>query len=127
MQSAVTVAGEARLQTRALVLRSDTMQGGWETLCAKEETLRCCHEEFPDVKEAVVCSDARSGCKTAQALLGVCNFKKTTGRRSVMKTHWARFARGVFFARSCPTQSLLHNQRTCVSAHGALVDKIGWM
>jgi hypothetical protein len=60
---------------------SNTGQGGYETLCVEEASLRELKKLFPDVGDVVFCSDAGSGYKSSQTILGLRNSKELTGVR----------------------------------------------
>jgi hypothetical protein len=60
---------------------TNTTQGGYETLCVEESCLRKLKELCPWVEEIDFMSDAGSGYKSSQTLLGLRNIKEVTGIR----------------------------------------------
>ena len=66
---------------------SNTTQGGYETLCVEETSLRELKKLCPWVDEIDFVSDAGSGYKSSQTLLGLRNAKQLTGIR-VRKVHF---------------------------------------
>jgi hypothetical protein len=60
---------------------TNTTQGGYETLCVEESCLRKLKEICPWVEEIDFMSDAGSGYKSSQTLLGLRNIKEVTGIR----------------------------------------------
>jgi hypothetical protein len=61
---------------------TDTTQGGYETLCVEDSCLRKLKEICPWVEDEIdFMSDAGSGYKSSQTLLGLRNIKEVTGIR----------------------------------------------
>ena len=60
---------------------SNTGQGGYKTLCAEEASLHRAKEIHPNQSEVVLCSDAGSGYKSTQSILGLRNSDEWTGIR----------------------------------------------
>ena len=52
---------------------SNIVQGGYETLCAIEANLTLSKKKFPTMKNCFLRSDAGSGYKTTQCILGMRN------------------------------------------------------
>jgi hypothetical protein len=57
---------------------SNTTQGGFETLCAQEAALRQLKALRAHIQEVDFCSDAGSGYKSTQTILGLRDAKRTT-------------------------------------------------
>jgi hypothetical protein len=60
---------------------TNTTQGGYETLCVEESSLRKLKDLCPWVEEIGFVSHAGCGYKSSQTLLGLCNIKEVTGIR----------------------------------------------